>query len=302
MATLHQDRFWPRASTLLGHTAADSLATLAVIGVPLHKRSISPGRCDLAPAAVRQALERYSPFDVRDNRDLMRMTVRDFGDLPVADMTPEEALDPVSDGVREALRECEAVVLLGGDNSITRPGLQALEGRCGLVTLDAHFDLRHLEDGLNNGNPVRALLDDGLPGANIVQIGIQPFANSAEYARVAAEAGITVVTADAAREVGLDNSLAQCLASLAERVDVIYVDLDIDVLDRAFAPAAPGARPGGFTPAEVRRAARRCGQHGKVRAMDIVELDPEHDLADMTALAAAACLLEFASGVLGRPR
>ena len=80
----------------------------------------------------------------------------------------------------------------------------------------------------------------------------------------------------------------------------MYIDLDLDVLDRAYAPATPGSRPGGLCPAEVRRAARMCGARACVRAMDIVELDPEKDVQDATSLAAAACLLEFASGVLER--
>ena len=78
------------------------------------------------------------------------------------------------------------------------------------------------------------------------------------------------------------------------------MDLDLDVLDRAYAPATPGSRPGGLTPHHIRKAARVCGTHPKVRILDLVEMDPTRDIADATALAAAACLLEFASGVLGR--
>ena len=84
-------------------------------------------------------------------------------------------------------------------------------------------------------------------------------------------------------------------------MDAIYVDLDLDVLDRAFAPATPGSRPGGLNPWELRHAAHLCGRHPKVRILDLVEIDPPNDIADMTSLAAAACLLSFTSGVLRRP-
>jgi arginase family enzyme len=87
---------------------------------------------------------------------------------------------------------------------------------------------------------------------------------------------------------------------LAQSVETIYVDLDLDVLDRAFAPATPGSRPGGFAPWELRSAARVCGAHPSVRVLDLVEVDPTRDIADITVLAAAACLLSFASGLLGR--
>jgi len=75
---------------------------------------------------------------------------------------------------------------------------------------------------------------------------------------------------------------------------------EITVLDRAFAPACPGSRPGGLNPAEVQAAARVCGAHPKVRAMDIVEVDPTKDVADVTVLGAASFLLSFAAGVASR--
>jgi formiminoglutamase len=299
------DPNWPRASAwLAGDCLPSPERRLGILGAPLHRGSITPGRSDLAPNAIRETLKRFSPYDLEDDHDLRHIEVRDAGDLPVAELTCEDATAPISAGLREALANRDAAILLGGDNSITRPGLYALDGRCALITLDAHFDLRDLSDGLNNGNPIRALLEDGMPGANIVQIGLQAFANSQTYAEVARSAGMHFITAGQVRRQhgGLENAVAEALERLEDLADAIYVNLDIDVLDRAFAPAAPGSRPGGFAPWELRRAARRCGQHPKVRVMDIVELDPERDVADVTVLAAASCLLAFASGVLSRPK
>jgi formiminoglutamase len=205
--------------------------------------------------------------------------------------------------VRGALGECAAVALLGGDNSITRPGCHGLSDAIesvGLLTLDAHFDLRDLTNGLTNGNPVRALLADGLPGRQVVQIGIQPFANSRAYAEVARDAGITVVTMNRVRERGIETVVNEALDYLSAQAEVIYVDFDIDVLDRAFAPATPGSRPGGLTPWELRRAAYLCGAHLQVRAADFVEVDPTKDIADATLLATGQCLLSFASGLVAR--
>jgi arginase family enzyme len=172
--------------------------------------------------------------------------------------------------------------------------------RAGLLTLDAHLDLRDLNPELTNGNPVRALLADGLLGANIVQIGIQPFANSHAYLEVAREAGIKVVSVSEVRARGIGMVVEEALDLLDEVVDAIYVDLDLDVLDRVFAPATPGSRPGGLTPADVRTAARLCGAHPKVRVLDLVEVDPTKDVAEATVFAAGLCLLSFASGLLGR--
>jgi formiminoglutamase len=267
------------------------------------KGSITPGRCDLAPAAIRNALERFSTYDFVSDRDVRLLHAMDDGDMLITGMTPARAFQPVREAVAMKVERSPAVVLLGGDNSITRPGVHGLGlplARCGLLTLDAHLDLRDLEAGLTNGNPVRALLSDGLPGDQVFQIGIQPFANSEAYARVARVEGIHVVTADCVAERGAGAVVREALEYLEQRVERIYVDLDLDVLDRVYAPATPGSRPGGLTPNLVRKAAHVCGTHPKVRVLDLVEMDPTRDIADVTALTAAACLLEFASGVLGR--
>ncbi len=301
---LADDPNWPRASAwLAGGRAETTLARLAVLGAPLRLGSITPGRCDLAPAAIRSILRKFSCYDIESEADLHLIEAHDLGDLPLADLRLEDAFDPLRDAIREALADADALVVLGGDNGVTRPGVHGIADsleNCGLITLDAHFDLRDLSNGLTNGNPVRALLADGLPGENIAQIGIQPFANSQAYAQIAFDAGITVVTMSQIRSHGVERLLTESLDYLSERVDQIFVDLDIDSLDRIFAPATPGSRPGGLTPYELRRVAWLCGAHPKVRAIDLVEVDPTKDIAEATVMATAACLLSFASGLLAR--
>jgi formiminoglutamase len=282
--------------------------TLVEVAVPMRLGSISGGRFDLAPGAIRKALDRFvahgpgEPSRLDEvNVAIARMKARGT----VASMTPADAFDPIRRSIETSLGDDRAVLVLGGDNSITRAGVHAVapEGdldRVALLTIDAHHDLRPLDGGLTNGNPVRALLEDGLPGRNIVQVGIQPLANPAPSPSVASRAGITVITADEARERGVGHAVEEALTALASRVGAIYVDLDVDVLDRAFAPACPGARPGGLTPAEIQAAARAAGAHPKVRALDVVEVDPERDVGDATAAAAASFILAFATGLAGR--
>lgn len=302
--SLFFDARWPRAHRwLAGDCEAGAAQRLAVVGAPSCLGSLTKGRCDLAPEAIRRALERFSTYNLVNDVDVRKVRVRDGEDLPIATERPEESFPAIRDAVAGGIQESGTVALLGGDNSITRPGVHGLGvalAECGLLTLDAHFDLRDLENGLTNGNPVRALLADGLPGANIVQIGIQSFANSAAYAAVAREAGIRVVTAEEAHHRGPAHAVAEELAELSRRVSAIYVDVDLDVLDRAFSPATPGSRPGGFAVWELREAVRVAGACPQVKAMDLVEMDPERDVGDATALAAAACLLEFASGMVTR--
>ncbi len=298
------DPHWPRASAwLAGEQLAPTQGALAILGAPVRLGSVTPGRSDLAPTALRNVLRRFSTYDIETEVDVRTLAAHDLGDLPLADTKLEDALVPVRDQVRQALRQNDAIILLGGDNGITRPGLHGLGDTLadiGLLTLDAHFDLRDTSNGLTNGNPVSALLDDGLPGANITQLGILGFANSQAYAQVARDAGIRVVTMERLRALGIERAVNEALEYLAARVKTIYFDLDVDVLDRAFAPACPGARPGGLSAWEVRRAAWLCGRHPLVRAMDLVEVDPEQDVAQITVMNAAACFLSFASGLVTR--
>ncbi len=288
---------------------------IALLEVPMRLGSISGGRFDLAPQAIKQAAYEYIARrpDEPGRITQMGVLVEDHDDIDgVADMRPEHAFDRIYRGVAVAfdddigwIRSSRAVAILGGDNSITRPGLHGIAlgklDSTALLTFDAHHDVRETTQGLTNGNPVRALLEDGLPGENVMQVGIQALANGPGSAAFARDAGVTVVLAHEVRTRGMEAVVAEALRALGERADGIYVDLDIDVLDRAFAPACPGSRPGGLTPSELQIAARLCGEHPKVRAIDIVEVDPERDIADVTVLTAASCLLAFAAGLAGRP-
>jgi len=301
---LDTDPRWPRASRwLAGEHAEEPSWSLGVIGLPACLGSVIEGRCDLAPKAIRRALEKFSTYNVVDRVDVQQVAAHDWGDLAIRTLLPDECFEFIKDTTMRAMREAGALLLLGGDNSITRPGVHGMGvplHRCGLISLDAHLDLRDLEGGLTNGNPVRALLADGLPGQNVVQIGIQSFANSSDYAEVARDAGIRVVSAEEAHHSGLARTVADQLAELRARVKTIYVNVDLDILDRAFSPATTGSRPGGFAVWELREAVRVAGACDQVKALDLVEVDPERDVADATVLTAAACVLEFASGLAAR--
>ena len=107
-------------------------------------------------------------------------------------LTIEEATAPIRDAVAASVAAHALTLLVGGNNAVTRPGVLGLGvplEKVGLITLDAHFDMRDSTQGLSNGNPVRALIEDGLPGENIAQVGLAPFANSAAMHRDAVAAG-----------------------------------------------------------------------------------------------------------------
>jgi formiminoglutamase len=298
------DPQWPRASAWL--TGGDpATAPLRVVGVPCSVGSISPSQAWRTPDAVRQALARLSPWDPVAGIDLAEaLSCADLGDWPVADLDLQPAIDDITR--RAAGLDRDAVhVFLGGDNAITRAWVAGLCGpdlsRVGVVTMDAHHDVRHLDDGPRNGTPIRGLIEGhGLPGTNVVQIGIAPFANSAAYAAWCADQGITIATVQDVRAMGgAALAMREALARLSH-CEVIAVDLDVDVLDVAHAPACPGARPGGLTPDDLFAAARVAGADARVVAADLVEVDSTTDHDGCTVMAMAMTLLAFAAGVATR--
>jgi formiminoglutamase len=296
------DPLWPRASGWLRH-GDPATAPFRVVGVPSSVGSISPSEAWRTPPAVRQALARLSPWDPTTGTDLeATLPCADLGDWPVAELDLEPAVSEVR-RLAAALDRDAVHVFLGGDNAITRPWVAGLCGpdlsRVGLVTLDAHHDVRHLDDGPRNGTPVRGLVEDGLPGTNVVQLGIGTFTNSRAYADWCRDHGIHAVPADEVRATGGGAAMQAALDRLAD-CEVVAVDLDVDVLDVAHAPACPGARPGGLAPAELFAAARVAGADPRVVGADLVEVDVTADLDGRTVMAMAMALLSFAVGVATR--
>jgi formiminoglutamase len=270
-------------------------AAVALIGAGVNERSLTPGRCDLGPKAFRAVLPRFSTYDVETERELTTR-VNDAGDLALKAVSPADAFDPLRDAV--AAQAARALtVLIGGNNAITRPGVQGLGlERVGLLTLDAHFDLRDTDQGMTNGNPVQALLEDGLAGERISQVGLAPFANTRRAHEKAKAAGIAVRTARECREQGFAVVVAQELERLSGLCDVIYVDFDIDVIDRSQWPASPGARSGGVSAQDFFEATRVIGACAKVRAVDLTEYDPSLEIGDLGSLTVGRWFCELLAG------
>lgn len=293
-------RSWFSAADLL---TSDPTAPVALIGAPLGLGSITPGRCDLAPETVRAAMKRMSVYDLETETDHSALRVFDAGDADIRDCEPANALAPLMACLSPLMKAHRLTIVLGGNNAVTRPAVHALDPtlkRVGLLTLDAHFDLRDTDCGLTNGNPVQALLEDGMPGAHIAQIGLLPFANTKKAHEKAKAAGIYVATAAACRAQSLAAIAENALERLSSRCDVIHVDFDIDVIERGCMPGAPGARPGGVSPQDFFDASRLICAHPKVKSVDLTEFDPSLDVASISALTAARWVCEVLAGFMRR--
>jgi arginase family enzyme len=286
---------WPNLSDLVSTASRD--AAVGLVGAPLAAGSVTPGRCDLAPAKLRETLRRIGRYDVQTGRELAT-TVLDRGDAEIASVSIEGVTPSIRDAVAESAKAHALTLLVGGNNAITRPGVLGLGGsldKVGLITLDAHFDMRDLDQGLSNGNPVRALIEDGLPGANIAQVGLAPFANSKAMHDDAMAAGNCIVTIGEIRRDGIGQAIDRALEHVAH-CDALVIDCDIDVIDRSQLPAAPGARAGGMGVHDFFHAVRRLASDQRVRVIDLTEWDPPLDTTDLSALTAARWVAECLAG------
>lgn len=288
---LSHDPLWARA----GDWPAPRRGTDAVlIGVPAWRTSLSATGAHATPAAVREALRRYSPTLLGPPPIELDevLTIADAGDVPEPDG------DEGEQRVRARVAELDArlVIALGGDNSATYAVARGA-GAAGLITIDAHFDLR---DGVSNGSPVRRLVEAGLDPARVVQLGIADFANSAGYARRAAELGITVIPLDELRRRDAAEVMAEALAVAGEG-GTVHLDIDVDVCDRSVAPGCPASVPGGLQAHELRTLVRLAAADARVRSADIVEVDATADADDQrTVRLAALCVLELLAGLARR--
>ena len=286
---------WPNLSELL--VARDSGAKVGLVGAPLAAGSVTPGTCDLAPALLRQTLRRIGRYDIETGREISTQ-IADRGDAEIAGMTIEQATGPIRDAVQFSASLHELTLLAGGNNAVTRPGVLGLGlplQKVGLITLDAHFDMRDTNDGLSNGNPVRALINDGMSGANIAQVGLAAFANSRKMHEDAVAAGNLVITIGETNLNGIARAIERALSHV-DHCEAIVVDCDIDVIDRSQLPGAPGARPGGMAATDFFKAVRYLASDRRVRVIDLTEWDPPLDPTDLSALVAARWVAECLSG------
>src|SRR5207248_1401780 len=136
---------WPNLSDLL--VSPTSKTAVGLLGAPLSAGSVTPGACDLAPGVLRRTLKRIGRYEVETGREL-ETRIADYGDLELGGLSIEEATPRILSAIAASAEAHALTLLVGGNNAITRPAVLGLGGNLdeiGLITLDAHFDMRDLD-------------------------------------------------------------------------------------------------------------------------------------------------------------
>ena len=285
-------------------------ADFVVVGVPLSRSSISASGASEFPDAFRRSWKGFTTYNLDEDIDLAEMTAVDVGDVPmhVTDIRRcHENIIAASAALHQHFGTSK-VCAIGGDHSITAMMVKGLhqakpEEKIGILQFDTHFDLRDMSDnGPSNGTPMRNLIESGVvEGRNMYNIGLHGFFNTKDLKKYADAQGVNYYTLRETRRKGIEETVAACLDELATKVDTIYLTVDMDVLDIAYAPGVAASTPGGMTSAELLEGVLAAGRHPKVKAMDIVCLDPLKDSnVQPTVKLGTHVFLTFLTGVMLR--
>jgi agmatinase len=276
---------------------------VAVLGVPFDAGvSYRPG-ARFGPAHVRESSRLLRPYNPAvDVEPFAAQQVVDAGDLAVNPFSIEEAIEQIQTGAESLLERADRLITIGGDHTIALPLLRALARRHGplaVVHFDAHLDTwdTYFGAAYTHGTPFRRASEEGLiDRSGCLHVGTRGPLYSAQDLTDDAELGFQVVPSVEIDDLGARGVVERIRERVADRP--VYVSVDIDVLDPAFAPGTGTPEAGGMTSRELLATLRAFASLNLVGA-DVVEVSPAYDHAEVTGIAASHVTYELLSALAG---
>jgi agmatinase len=281
---------------------------VAIVGAPVDDLTSDRPGTRFGPRAIRTAGCPPGPhLEARvDALDVLRVV--DFGDAPVVPSDPLGNHAAIERTVGRVVAAGAIPIVLGGDHSIAEPNVKAVaavHGPVALVHFDSHADTGEEVFGveISHGTPMYRLVRDGhVEGSRYVQIGLRGYWPGEKEFAWQAEHGITSFFMHDLRDRGIRAIVAETVAIVGE--GPVFLTVDVDVLDPAFAPGTGTPEPGGMTSADLLWACRELASRLQIVGMDVVEVIPTGVAsADVTALVAERIVREALTGIaVGRSR
>lgn len=253
-----------------------------------------PGAAE-GPAAFRAAFGRL-PARALQGRRLL-----DAGDIPAS--APYEAfLEGAECVVAEVVRAGALPLVIGGGHDCSYGVYRGLAatGKAAVLALDAHLDVRP-EYGPNSGNPFFRMIEAGLEGPDLAQVGLVRFVNAAEHETWLRLKGAALQFLEPGREMEAVGTAKGALAAFAQRQRRVLATFDLDALQAAHAPGVSALNPWGLDASAALAIAKACGASPAVAAFDLMELAPPLDRDGQTAKLAAFLVAAFLEGAASRP-
>ena len=283
-------------------------ADVAVLGAPMDDMVTHRPGTRFGPRAIRDSTEsggEPSAWHMDLGLDpFQELTIVDHGDATVVPADGPRSHLAIHEAVARIVRTGAVPVVLGGDHSIAYPDIKAVaeslpHGSLAVVQFDTHADTATDIWGVkySHGSPFRHLVDEGLiRGDRLVQIGLRGYWPSPKEFTWAREQGVRWHRMEDIIERGIDAVAADVVEQVAG-ADHLFLSVDVDVLDPAFAPGTGTPEPGGMSTRELFRSIRTLTAARGLAGMDVVEVCPPYDPSGITALAAQRAILEALSGL-----
>ncbi len=285
---------------LLPKEKADQ-ADIVMFGVPFDGGTFRHVGTNEGPLGVRKGFTYFRNYSAELAFNFMdHVRVADLGNIDVFWNEYVRTFANLDKVVRAIVGGGQMPIMLGGDHSLTYQAVksicEATGKKLGLVWFDNHLDSMTVyhDDELYCGTPLRNILrdlPDQVKAKNVVHIGSRGFHNSPPMWRNAGELGFHVIGAEEAKSLGMKATVAKALKLAGQGTDAIYCTVDIDVADAVYAPGTQCPRPGGFNSTELCLAVREVAKAGII-GFDLMEVAPHADVADVTVMLAASCVLE----------
>ncbi|MBO3089984.1 agmatinase [Cellulomonas dongxiuzhuiae] len=284
---------------------------VAVLGVPWDSTATGRSGTNHGPLAIRACDYKGGygrpHFSLDTHVDAFEeLVMADYGDAPISVGNTARTFEDVRKFVGTVVDAGAIPIILGGDHSITWPCATAVAdhygyGKVGIVHFDAHADTGADMPGslASHGTPMRHLIDSGaVPGKNFVQVGLRGYWPEQETLDWMDDQKMrTHFMAEIIRD-GFDKVLERAVDEALDQADHLYISLDIDVCDPAYAPGTGTPEPGGITSNDILRAVRRLAAEVGIVAMDVVEVSPPYDdRGQITALLANRAIREAMTGI-----
>ena len=260
---------------------------VVILGAPFDMGTTNRPGARYGPRAIRAAsnLGRTIHHLATGVQPLRHLRVFDYGDAVVVPSSIERSHEAIREKVREVAQLGAIPFVLGGDHSITLPSVTAIadvlgQGNVGVIHFDAHADTAPDEWGnlLGHGTPMRRLIEQGsVAGRNFVQVGLRGYWPPPDVVEWMHEQGMRWHLMAEIEDRGFDIVLEDALTEALDGPDAIYISVDVDVLDPAFAPGTGTPEPGGLTSRELLGAIRRIVGAVRLVGLDIVEVSPAYD-------------------------
>jgi len=308
-------------ATFLGVPAADpdvasqwSNSGAAIIGAPFDGGTSHRPGCRFGPQAIR--VTDYLPHDgMRPSLALgvdalLDLSVVDLGDVEMPSGDTEKSLRRLEERVTAVAMAGVIPVVLGGDHTIALPDVTGVArhvgwGRVAVIHFDAHADTGDSQMGslYGHGTPMRRLIESGAcRGDRFLQIGLRGYWPEPATLGWMAEQGMRSFEMSEIVSRGLDDVLDEAMAIAMNECDAVFLSIDVDVVDPGSAPGTGTPEPGGLSSRQLLDAVRRLAMETPVGGVDVVEVSPPYDHAEITAYLGNRIVLEALSGIAWRRR